>query len=593
VGGEKEQGVGEGGTWTGRKGVADVNDDDRDTFERASEDHGTQPKDCVRAEIRSKVRKDSPKGRVGTAPHNGEATSLAHSNASLPPSVKKARVKKDRSGRLTRAVGATILKPLDGRTWDDVGNELRDMADFAFRAMNFVGLECLKAMGVDSDVSLETRTYRWVGVYLTQHRAYWASKSASHWADDKADAAQHKARSADTIARRAALNVPSCVLVALSRLAHQKHQGWRKTSAMGDKRPPWMNHGHPIVWGVGWSLEKDEKGYALSLKMCRQHQACLMKASCLCKPTRFALRIDGGNAHAQFRRMTTDPDVKLGNVQVFYDDRKRDWSVRISYDAPIPPPASLDVSKALVVHRGMREFLTLATVDGVVLRGSDLHGSKGWAKVTTTGLAGTIAGAKKQFHRRRRDLQMKKRAAPRLGRGWWHSTKLYRELEDTEARFVKTTCQQVAARVVSFAVANGCGRIVIDDWSARQAAWDADRSGQAYLAMLVRRWPFAMQREAIEWAAAKAGITVQAVPAAYESQRCPLCKLSDPKSDRGDGMFVCTGCDLRYGVDAVAAWNMAEAAGAPGAFEAYDQKIKAAVVAMKVAKKEKANEHDR
>lgn len=562
----------------------------RDALERADEGRSTQLlKGGVRVASDPEVREDSPKGRVGTAPGSGEATSsAAHSNASIPPAERTPKPKKDRTGRLTRAVGATLAKPLGDRTWDVVGPELKDLADFAFRGMNFVGLECLKAMGVPTTVSLETRTYRWINEYLEQHRAYWANKSTVGWSEENADGRLHKQRTEAKIIRRSVLVVPSNVLGALSRLAHQKHKTWRKDAVRGTKRPPWMNYGHPIVWGEAWDLERDDKGYVLSIKMCRQHPVCIKKPSCLCKPTRFALRVDGGNAHAQFRRMTSDPEVKLGNVQIFHDARKNDWSVRISYDAPMPPKAVLDPSKVLVVHRGMREFLTLATVAGTVIRGSDLPGAKGWAKTTTTGLSGMIAGAKKQFHRRRRDFQMKKRAAPKLGRGWWHATKLYRDLEDTEALFVKTVCQQIAARTVTYANINECGRIVLDDWSARQAAWDADKAGQLYLAMLVRRWPFAMLREAIEWAAKKAGIEVIVVPAAYESQTCPLCKHVDPKSDRGDGMFVCTGCELRYGTDAIAAWNMAIAAGSPGAFEAYDTKLKAAVSSIKNREKKSA-----
>ena len=243
----------------------------------------------------------------------------------------------------------------------------------------------------------------------------------------------------------------------------------------------------------------------------------------------------------------------------------RNWSVRIAYDTPKPLPPDLDLAKVLLVHRGMREFLTLATSDGDVHRGSAMVDPKRWPKIRETGLSGMIASAKKQFHRRRRDLQKKKRAA-QSSDGGWHSTKLYRELEDTEARFVKTVCQQLAGSTVRREIRD---RQRVRSHRARRLERQTGRvggrslSGLAYLAMMIRRWPFALQRDAIISAAEKAGIRVETVAAAYESQTCPLCKHVDAKSDRGTGTFLCTGCELRYNVDAIAAWNALAALGAP------------------------------
>ena len=81
-----------------------------------------------------------------------------------------------------------------------------------------------------------------------RYRAYWSDQTATHWDSSTEEARTIRDRQTEKIARRAALNVPSCILVSLSRLAHQKHKSWRKSASMGDKRPPWMNRGHPMVW---------------------------------------------------------------------------------------------------------------------------------------------------------------------------------------------------------------------------------------------------------------------------------------------------------------------------------------------------------
>ena len=541
--------------------------------------------------------------KAGTPAGDAASANVRNNTAGTSPPRQKMK-KRDRTGMLVRAVGCILMKPIsEGDTWDFAGDTLRDYQDFAFRAMNTALQDCLvsdrvfaiqqAAPGADSEakaVAPASLAYRSVNRFLEEHRAYWVKRSAKEWKDDDQG---HKARVESRIARRASLNVPSCICVALSKLAADKYVVWRKTSARGEMTLPSIKANQPIVWSTGWSLEKEPQGYALSLKVCRTGAVCITKGRCMCAPLRFALRVDGGSAHKQFKLMT-DPKaesegIRLGNVQVFYEARKRDWQVRITYESPRPAPIPLSKDRLLVVHRGMREFLTLCVVDqaDVWMETADSLPTMKWALSRGTGLSEYIRSVKDQFHRRRKGLQEKKRAlgGGKKGRGTWTRTSTYRQLEDTEARFVDTVCKQVASAVVKLAIQKGCGRIVMDDWSARQAAWLADRRGNAHLAMAVRRWPFAQQRTAIQWAADKIGLEFTAVDGRYESTTCPRCNHVDPASDRGSGRFLCTNdqCALAYGIDAVAAWNMAKAAGVPGAFELYDAKLQAAVKKMTAA----------
>jgi hypothetical protein len=429
---------------------------------------------------------------------------------------KKAKVAKERQEKLVSVVRAEIIKPL-GPSWEEVGPVLKRIRWASARCLNAATVACLLADRTQKKVASATEAYRAVNKQLELETEYDPSVS-----------------------------VASEIRVSWSKLAADAYAAHRTAIWRGDQSLPSYNKGAPIaVSAVGWNLKRDDKGYVLSTRLAAGYVG----------RTRFALAVEGGNAHARLRELC-DPEhpARRGDLKIVYDERKRKWHALITVVRPKPPPPKLDPNKLLAVHRGIKAMLTYATSDGdtgVLVEG------------------GEVLAFKAQMHARRRSWYAHKRQMPRRsrGRGTWRRYEQYRELGDKEARWTHTKLQQNAAAVVRLALAKGCGTVVLDDWSSRQLAGDVEKWKGAYAAWMVRRWPFAAQRDAIAWALQKAGIALKVVAAFHESCRCPACGNVDSQQDDGRGTFTCSKCDIKRSIEAIAAWNQLAQAGDAEAFD--------------------------
>lgn len=409
---------------------------------------------------------------------------------------------------IVSVVKGKILVPIDGRSWDDVGPILRKLRWAAHRCLNAAMRACLVAdYSNNADrPALGTLAYRAANEQVAREKEYDPDFS-----------------------------VASEIVSTWSKLASDAYSARRKDIRRGDQSVPSYRKGAPIMVRTdAWDLVRDSKGYVLSTRLVGGKTGRF----------RFAIALDGAAAHGLVRLLLqSKSDARRADLKILYDDRKKDWTVRMTIVRPKPLPATMDTSRKLAVHRGMRTLITSATSDG------DLG-------IIESGAA--IAAFKRQMFARRRDWYSHKRANAKRsrGRGYWRRYEMYRALEDKEKRFVDTNVRQIASRIVGLAILKGCGTIVLDDWSSRQLAVSNDRNGKEFVAMLVRQWPFAQQRSAIEQAAAKAGIAVEIVESAWESCTCPACGKIDALSNSGRGMFKCTECGLHRDVEQIAAWNM-------------------------------------
>ena len=427
----------------------------------------------------------------------------------------------DKNTRIA-VVQAEIIKPLDG-TWEEVGPVLWRLHWAAHRCLNAAIRACHMRPPGDGPAAA-TLAYRAVGEQVAKEAEY-----------------------------EPAFSVSSAVMATWSKGAADHYASKKKDIWRGDISIPSYKKGAPImVRQDGWDVSRDEKGYVLAARLTGGKTG----------RARFAVVPSSPSAHAELRRLCAGESSHC-DLRIVRDKRQKGWFAKMTLRKPRPVTPSLDVTRALAVHRGIRVLMTGCDVDG-----------RTW--VIDDG--GAVRAYKEQMFRRRRSWYATKRkygASGARGHGYWRRYETYRELEDKEARWVKDKVRQLAAGIVKDALAGGFGTIVLDDWSAREAAIDADRQGKERLAMTVRRWPFAMQREAIEAATKKAGIVVQSVASENESCTCPRCGNVDASQNDGRGTFTCSrpGCDTKRSVEAVAAWNMLAAAGFRGAFVRHAEKV--------------------
>ena len=437
-------------------------------------------------------------------------------------SVPELTVAVDEKKTVIAVVQAEIVKPLDG-TWEEVGPTLWRLHWAAHRCLNAAIRAChMRPPG--EGPAAATLAYRAVGEQVAKEVEY-----------------------------EPAFSVSSAIMATWSKGASDHYASKRKDIWRGDISIPSFKKGAPImVRQDGWDISRDEKGYVLSVRLTGGKTG----------RARFAVVPSSHSAHAELRRLCAGESSHC-DLRIVRDKRQKGWFAKMTLRKPKPVTSSLDASRALAVHRGIRVLMTGADIDG-----------RTW--VIDDG--GAVRAYKEQMYRRRKSWYATKRkygSSGARGHGYWRRYETYRALEDKEARWVKDKVRQLAAGIVKDALAGGFGTIVLDDWSAREAAIDADRNGRERLAMTVRRWPFAMQKDAIEAAAKRAGIAVQVVASENESCTCPRCGNVAASQNDGRGTFTCSreGCETKRSVEAVAAWNMLAAAGFRGAFVRHAEKL--------------------
>lgn len=445
-----------------------------------------------------------------------------------------------------------IIKPLGAMTWNDLGSRLRDLRGVMHRLLNNAVTSCALA-GARGD---KPHALAGIKEQLERERDYAQDRLA------KGKGGDHE----EMLTRIATLSVPSQITDAIQRKATQVYFDYRKHAWRGDKTLPTFKYGAPIfVRDGGWELKRDPKGYVLGVRLTSGRTGHTLLAVVPCGPT----------DHADAKRMTdeaaiADESVKLCDLKIQYLERKKKWLVRATYSRSKSAPRPVDPTRSLAIHGGIRSFLFFACGNG---------------DANEIASGGDILAFKAQMDRRRGSMKKHLREVGGGARGHGKSRRYgtYDALEDTEARWVKTKCEQLAAAVVKKAIHKECGTVVLEDYSPKDLA---DNAGDERTARLIRRWPFAQMRECIARACEKADISVRVVPSSYESCTCPQCGNVDAAQDGGRGLFACSNeaCGLKRPSDAVAAWNMLRRAGAETGLAENTKKRKKLVASLEARK---------
>jgi len=165
-----------------------------------------------------------------------------------------------------------------------------------------------------------------------------------------------------------------------------------------------------------------------------------------------------------------------------------------------------------------------------------------------------LLALKRKLKRRRESLQGRayiERGKASRGHGRSRRYETNEAISEKESRYIKTLCQQVAARVVRLARLWGCGTVVIEDYGGIEA--DESRGVRRF----VERFPLHQLKTCIEWSCKKEGFALAETPSDYISSECPGCGCLDmAQHNRRTGMFHCRACSFDRDVDFVAALMM-------------------------------------
>lgn len=453
---------------------------------------------------------------------------------------------------ITATARLKIVKPVDG-DWDALGRVLRALRAPAHRVLNAVVRELeLNGPGewwapTPGDVKAKrdrchprTASYRAAGFFWKRER-------------DEAAARVAKGKPYTGDAVIAEVEPTSSVQLGLAGAAYARHAKFAKERWKGTTSLPSFKGGSPIyVAGQGASIRAEDGNVILDMNIVSGGRTRLIVQAC------------DGSGFARLRAMLDAPDM-IGDVRIIEDDRgKGGWYAFVAFTFPKPEVATGGV---MALHRGLKCFLTAAVAR-----------STGTARDAYTAVLETgddVLRHKAAYSARRRSLGQQKRqvGAGACGHGTARREEHVTKIEDAEARWVKSKCQEVAAHAVKLARVKGVGTILLEDWG--NPAKDGAPELGAHVEYMVRSFPLAQLRETIEWAAKLAGIGVEIVRTDNNSRDCPHCGHRHEKAQYGT--FHCEKCELERNSDAVFAWNMLARYGkVPGIAESNEAMKKAA-----------------
>jgi len=444
--------------------------------------------------------------------------------------------------KVTATLRLEIVKPLE-LSWDELGRMFRALRAPLHRVLNGAVTEL--EVGERSSKYAEGNTGGPDGLPLSPRTdSYRLTRDL--WIAEREAARDRMSRGKGYTGDDAIVEIePSSVTVlGLSGIAFARWQKWRKESWRGTQSIPSFKSGGPIYVASGRdniTITPSDGLSVLDVKLTKGPRVQMV------------VRPYGGAGFADLRHIL-DGEAKLGDLRIVEDDRggKRKWQALVSYTYERESVAS---GRTMALHRGVKCFLTAA-----VAKSED--GREAWTRILETG--DDIIRHKEAYRARRRSLgqQGRQLGAGAKGHGVDRRHERITRLEDAEARWVRSKCQEVAAHAMRDATQRGVSKILIEDWTNPVASKPVGEN--EHMDFYVRSFPLAQLRECIEWAAKRRGIEVVVVKTDYNSRTCPACgHVHETPPVKHDRLFLCSSCKLERPVDVVASWNMLRRAGFP------------------------------
>lgn len=423
-------------------------------------------------------------------------------------------------------VRAEVVKPLD-TSWDLLGRQLRALQRPLHRVLNhaITEIEMMhagKLLGFDGS-NEQTLSYQ-------QVRDYWRL--------EREGAADRVARGKPYTGDEdiATIAPAGSAILGSASSVYTRWKLFDKTRWKGESSLPTFKGCQPIAIASSSKairLTLEDGSFVLDVRMIRGEPH-----------TRLAIRPYSGSGFAELRRIVIDPKM-LGDCKFVYEpprgEKHGKWQVLLAVKRPERKAIG---DNTMAIHRGVRTFLTAAVM------GDDRRD----ALTMVVADGGDVAAHKAAYSARRRSLgrHQRERGDGARGHGKVRRFEAITRLENIEANWNKTRCQQIAARVVRLAEQRGVSRIIVENWG-NPAKDGAPELGE-HMERIVRQFPLAQLKEAIGWAAKNVGIAIDEVPTTDYSRRCPNCGhthdvMQFPK-------FHCASCELERSVDFTFPWNM-------------------------------------
>lgn len=352
-------------------------------------------------------------------------------------------------------VKCRIVKPID-KSWDDVGPRLRELSWIAHRALNGTMARLALASECPDMVPDSWRSKRNENSEKRpggKPSAYQMTKVAIEQAN-----AHRKAGPVE--------DIPSAIQAGWQRLADRRYKADRRDVLLGAKSLPSFRSPAPIAItssGEAWTLRHDGRGYVLSIPLWPGGAEGRVD---------FALGPDGRGAHEHMRRMVGGA-AKLGDAKVLAPKNgKKGWITVLTYSWE-------------------REIPTPRSGPPIILRaiGADIVVCSPLGKPGVVYGGGAIRHKRQAFSARRSSRSKHQRDIGGGARGHGEARALqhYHAVDDAEQRWLRSICQEIAAKAVRRADRIGASWIMLDEESVRPVL------------------PPATLRSALEWALHKSG----------------------------------------------------------------------------------------
>jgi len=433
-------------------------------------------------------------------------------------SRKKAKIK-----NIARVIKIELAKPIDSVfhskstpvSWDEVGPELRRQRSIMHRLLNSAVTECELAQRGNIDKPIQTVVY---------HAVKKEFNSFVEWTSN------HKNK--EIRDRYEGFALPGGTFAAVSGIAYKQWSTWKKDKT-GSSSLPSFRKGAPIfIRKQECELAKDDDiGIYLKLKLFPNGAI------------RFAIRPSRGD-HFKTIREIVEPDGSCwqGDCKIIFDENARrknggkgKWFAFLTYYTRVPSPADADMKKALVLNRGHHCFLYAMTTTGkshIIMRGSDVRAYR----KRVSKLRGEFKG---NFY---------EAGSGSRGHGKMRKYREYAKFGNKESNFLKTKSQQAWARVEEIMKREGCGTVIVEDYSGAETRF--------------LQWPLFEFKNHGKNMCERNGFNMQETKR-VSAIACPRCGSDDHKKYMNRNLiFHCNECGFERPYDFVSTFNMGLAAGA-------------------------------
>jgi len=384
--------------------------------------------------------------------------------------------------RITASVKVRIVKPLD-RDWDAVGPRLRELAWLGHRVLNGTMTRLamsaelpdqvpdqwkskrnensekrpggklspyqMAACAIDqaNNERVKTRVCAWCAGSGLEPSTTPLDKRGREIKTTKAQLTRE--RSAGQVCSRCdgvreykigeAVEVPSAIQNGWQRMAERRHTSDRADVLRGAKSIASYRSPAPIAIvssGEPFKLRRDERGYALEIPLYAGGAAGRVP---------FAIVPDGRNAQAYMRRML-EADSKLGDLKIISAGKKWIAVIAYSWERSVPEPRSGPDALIRVGAGGSVEFVMPKVL-----------------KRLYEGMSITRKRAQFSARRSSRSKHQRDIASGARGHGRARALEHYHAVDDAERRWVKSLCQQIAAKAVCHASRQGARWVRLDE----------------------------------------------------------------------------------------------------------------------------------